>query len=162
MRASHDQESLYRGLRFRLSEIRGDWKAHQHTWGLNKAAFTSNNVCHVCQASRTTACWTLQRGHEYSRVQFDLCSRVPLRMIRWCSMHSVQLGIELFSNGACFYELMEVGWFPGNTPAERYRSAFRKFEALSVLMGWNAHSRHVSRGCVCLRAKNRAHSGAKY
>ena len=149
LRPSHVEESLYKGLRFRLVEVRGDWKAHQSTWGLNKAAFTSNNVCHICRASRTDPRYSMldfaeEPGWAQStRTHLEFLNEVMstrgcnliyvagfhYAMIRWCSMHSVQLGVGLFCNGGCFYELMKMGWFSGNTPAERYRSAFRKFKS---------------------------------
>ena len=135
-------------IRFRLTEIRGDWKHHQQVWGLVKAAFTSNNVCHVCEASRTNAsCSMLEftrqpaflqttRSHRTFLTQImgnHVCSLIFIRqfhysMIRWCSMHSIQLGAGLFNNGGCFFELMKVSWFPGNSPTECYRSAYRKFK----------------------------------
>ena len=142
-------KDLYGGIRFRLTEVRGDWKHHQTVWGLCNAAFTSNNICHCCLASRTDAAFSMldftrepgwaktTRSHLEFLTHIMSSRGCPLiyvkgfhySMIRWCSMHSVQLGAGLFLNGGCFHELMQIQWFPGNTQAERYRNAFRKFKA---------------------------------
>ena len=135
-------------IRFRLTELRGDWKHHQQVWGLVKAAFTSNNVCHICEASRANpACSMLEftrqpawshtiRSHRVFLTEIlgsSACSLIYIKgfhysMIRWCAMHAIQLGAGLFNNGGCFYELMKVSWFPGGTVADRYRNAFRDFK----------------------------------
>ena len=137
------------GLRFRLTEVRGDWKHHQTVWGLCNAAFTSNNVCHICRASRTNPTFSMldftaepgfarsTRSHlEFLTETMSArgCNLIYVkgfhyRMVRWCSMHTTQLGVGQFLHGGCFYELMKVRWFDGGNPAERYRNAFRKFKA---------------------------------
>ena len=139
---------LFHNLRFRLTEIRGDWKHHQQVWGLVRAAFTSNNVCHCCQASRSDASVSMLDFSAQPRWAATIrshatfineimsspgCNLIFVRkfhysMIRWCSMHCVQLGVAQFLNGGCWFELTKVSWFPGQSETERFRGAYRKFK----------------------------------
>ena len=141
-------QSLYGGICFRLTEVRGDWKHHQQVWGLVKAAFTSNNVCHVCKASRTDRNFSMleftrqpaflatTRSHltflteimGSSGCHLIFVKKFQYSMLRWCSMHAVQLGVGLFLNGGCIYELMQREWFTGNTVADQYRDAYKSFK----------------------------------
>ena len=135
-------------VRFRLTEVRGDWKHHQQVWGMVKAAFTSNNVCHCCRASRTETevsmleftthpRWesTIRSQREFllQIMNSEGCNLIFVKgfhysMIRWCSMHSIQLGVGLFLNGGCWHELVKVQHFEGNSVADRFREAYRKFK----------------------------------
>ena len=135
-------------VRFKLCELRGDWKHHQQVWGLVKAAFTSNNICHVCQASRRDEAVSMLQFTEEPRWASTVrshatflneimgepaCSLIYIKgfhygLIKWCAMHSVQLGVGLFLNGGCFYELLKINWFPGDNVACRFRSAYEKFK----------------------------------
>ena len=136
------------GLRLRLTEVRGDWKHHQTVWGLVRAAFTSNNICHICQASRTNEQFsmlhfvatpafasTTRSHHQFlseimgpSGCGLIFVKQFHYSMIRWCSMHSVELGVGLFLNGGCFYELMKVDHWEGDTLAAKYRAAYKSFK----------------------------------
>ena len=140
--------SMYHDVRFRLTEVRGDWKHHQQVWGLVRAAFTSNNICHLCEASRTEERYTMLeftaspawastiRSHQ--KFLSDImaphgcgliyCKGFHYTIIRWCSMHSVQLGAGLFLNGGCFFELMKISWWGGGSAATCYRAAYRSFK----------------------------------
>ena len=141
--------ALYAGLRYRLTEVRGDWKHHQQVWGLVGAAFTSNNICHICAASRSKESVSMLeftrepkwkatvRSHRTFLLEIMSqagCNLMYVKgfhygMIRWCSMHCTQLGVGLFCNGGCFHELMKVNWFRGDSAAARYRDAYRKFQS---------------------------------
>ena len=138
---------MFSGVRPRLVEFRGDWKQHVQTFRL-ASFYTCNNICHACAASKVdervlysdfarqpawqATIWSqrdfvlTQLGHPLNTL--TLVAGWHYTQIRFCSMHSVQLGIGLFSNGGAFFELLAVGWFEGADQAAKFRWAFASFK----------------------------------
>ena len=131
-----------------LTELRGDWKHHQQTFRL-AGSFASNNICHICLASKVDGryafsdfgeqpAWrtTIRTQEQFLRQQLGspvnsivYIARFHYSMIRFDCMHCVQLGIGLFANGGCFHELLKIQeWWPGPDQASRFRMAYASFK----------------------------------
>ena len=79
-----------KGHRFQITEIRGDWSWHHHTWKFHETHWLSDKVCHLCDArglsSDWSQCyWNLDSNslEDFSLVQF-LAERMP--PARLCAM----------------------------------------------------------------------------
>ena len=143
------------GYKCRLVEQRGDWKWHLQTMGL-KQHWAANSLCHQCSASKVS--------QEFSYIQFvaeprwlatvrtqeaflleslslpPACSLIytagwHYSMVRWCSMHVVQLGVGLHTLGSGIRELLDVAHFSDGRPlagscavAESFKRMTSKFK----------------------------------
>ncbi|CAE7566096.1 ppk25, partial [Symbiodinium sp. CCMP2456] len=139
-------EPMYGGRIFKLSALRGDWKHHVNTFKL-KQYYNSNNTCHCCRASRVdraclytdfsaNAAWkrTIRTHREFLNESIGeplnaliLTAGFHYSMLRFDSMHSVNLGCGLFTNGGALFELFKIGWFPGDSDAAQWRAADQNF-----------------------------------
>ena len=144
-----EQGPMYPGkTKLRLVELRGDWKYHQQIFRL-KSFFNASNICHVCRASRhpnTTTPFvdfgrqprwrqTVRSHKEFllEQVGDPINAMIYIKgfhmsFLRFCSMHTINLGIGLFANGGAIFELMKVGHFEGTDLHSRFRAAFRSFK----------------------------------
>ncbi|CAE7240393.1 ppk25 [Symbiodinium sp. CCMP2456] len=140
-------DPMYNGYKFRLVELRGDWKHHLHTFKL-ASHWSCNDVCHCCKASKTNMLYpytdfvrqprwlcTMRTHAQFLAEQLNepinsLCytARFHYHLIRFCSVHTVQLGIAQFCHGGCLYELFQVQWFRGDDKASKLRHAFICFK----------------------------------
>lgn len=119
------------GHRFRLTEVRGDWKFMQETWGVN-SHWRKNRACHRCCANKkagATPLWDFREDpawaqgllcfQEFLDSELDLSSPhhnailwtagFDWSMLRGCSMHTVQLGCGLDTNGSVLRTLIDFG-----------------------------------------------------
>ena len=139
-------DQMYGGVRVRLCELRGDWKHHAQSFKL-AGHFTAKNICHACRASRSDGAvsmtdfrrepaWlgTVRTQAEFltEQLQEPINSLVYVAgfhysMLRFCSMHVVQLGTGLHANGGGMWELLKVGHFQGRDRHAQFRAAFRSF-----------------------------------
>lgn len=46
-----------KGHRFQVTEIRGDWSWHHHTWRFHETHWLSDKVCHLCDARALSNSW---------------------------------------------------------------------------------------------------------
>ena len=141
---------MYGGRKVRLVELRGDWKHHMSVFHL-KHGFTSNNICHRCLASRTDAkvaftdftlhpAWkaTLRSHEEILRDELGdplnllvYVAKFDCDMIKFDSMHTVQLGCGLHANGSALFELFKVEWF-GSAVQDKntlFSAAYKNFKS---------------------------------
>ena len=136
------------GLRFVLSEIRGDQAWHHFTWRFHNR-WTSNSVCMRCEARRDRAPWYHEVGDgarwrmtEMTTVEFlakqvpedllvplSLCHHFDVQLLKTCSMHCVNLGLCFTANGGTLLCLMDLGFFgdPALTRDERLNNAYDDF-----------------------------------
>ena len=139
---------MYNGRRFKLCELRGDWKHHASTWRLAHH-YTCNNICHICKASRCDPevpftdfrkqpAWkNTVRSHQQFLAQemgepWNMLAYVAgfhYRMLKFDVMHTVHLGIGACCNGGCFFELLKLQWFPGSDKHAIFRAAYKDFKA---------------------------------
>ena len=136
------------GFRSRLWEIRGDWKWHFQCFGL-QSNWMADSVCHCCAASKcnpplftdfsATPAWlpTVRSHQEFllqqlpqTRAFNSLVYSIGFdyRMVQWCGMHVVHLGIGLHANGGGMHELLQHHHFQGATEHARFASAFASFK----------------------------------
>ena len=140
-------DPMYNGYKFRLVELRGDWKHHVHSFKLVNH-WACNDLCHCCKASKTNRLYpyidftrqpkwlsSIRTHAEFLAEQLNepinsliYTARFDYRFIRFCSVHTIQLGIAQFCHGGCFFELFKVGWFPGDDKASKMRHAFIRFK----------------------------------
>ena len=143
-------DPMYNGYKFRLVELRGDWKHHVHSFKLVNH-WACNDLCHCCKASKTNRLYpyidftrqpqwlsSIRTHAEFLAEQLNepinsliYTARFDYRFIRFCSVHTIQLGIAQFCHGGCFFELFKVGWFPGDDKASKMRHAFIRFKEFS-------------------------------
>ena len=141
-------EPMYGGRIFKLVALRGDWKHHVETFRL-KQSYNSSNICHCCRASRidpnclytdfsANPVWkgTIRTNKEFLNESIGeplnaliLTAGFHYSFLRFDSMHSVNLGCGLFTNGSALFELLKVGWFPGVNSAARWRVADQVFRS---------------------------------
>ena len=145
-------EPMYGGRRFKLCEIRGDWK--QHVLGFKLTHYYNcNGVCHCCRASkvdpslaytdfRKDASWkqTIRTHREFLLEELGepfnglaFVKEFHYSMIRFDSMHTVNLGCGLFTNGGAFFELFKLNWFPGEDEPAQWRAAHASFRTFTRL-----------------------------
>ena len=142
--------SMYSGRKVRLVELRGDWKHHMAIFRL-KHGFNSNNICHRCSASRTDASmafsdfslhpgWkaTLRSHEQILREEMGdplnllvYVAKFDCDMIKFDSMHTVQLGCGLHANGSALFELFKVEWFGSGTRDKNilFTAAYKNFKS---------------------------------
>ena len=111
--------------------------------------YSCNNICHCCRASRVdiavpftdftkNAAWKAtvrthrdfllgELGEPYNGLIY--VKGFHYSMIRFDSMHSVNLGTGLFTNGGAFFELFKLNWFRGDDQAAQWRAAYTSFKA---------------------------------
>ena len=141
---------MYGGRRLRLIELRGDWEHHANTFRLTHY-YACKNICHLCGASRdddglsftdfrANPVWksTLRSHAQFLAEEIGeplncliYVAGFNMNMIRFDTMHTVNLGCGLFSNGSGFYELMKLGWFAGSSKPEKFIDAYRKFRSFT-------------------------------
>ena len=136
---------IYSGARFRLVEVRGDWKQHAEGFRLNHK-YTTFRICHQCKASRdmrTSFCdfraqpaWLpTTRTHQQFLLEeigepvnsLIFVAQFHYSMIKFDSMHSVNLGCGLHANGSSLYELLKISWFGVGERPVLFRSAYSRF-----------------------------------
>ena len=142
--------SAYGNRRLRLTELRGDWEHHANTFRLSHY-YACSNICHLCRASRddttcmytdfrTNASWksTLRSHAQFlaEEVGEPLNSLIyvagfNVHMIKFDTMHTVNLGCGLFSNGSGLHELLKLGWFGGGNKASKLSTAYTRFRAFT-------------------------------
>ena len=142
--------AMYGGRRLRLVELRGDWEQHVSAFKLTHN-YACKNICHLCKASRDdesvsfadfgrNAAWkaTLRSHAEFLAEEVGeptnsliYVAGFHCRMIRFDSMHTVNLGVALFSNGSGLHELLKAGWFAGGNKAAKFAGAYKKFRAFT-------------------------------
>ena len=140
-------DPMYNGYKFRLVELRGDWKHHAHSFKLVNH-WSCNDICHCCGASKTNRQYpytdfarqprlasTIRSHAEFLAQQLNepinsLCytAKFHYHFLRFCSVHTVQLGIAQFCHGGCLHELYKAGWYQGEDKAEKLRRAFLRFK----------------------------------
>ena len=49
-------------------------------------------------------------------------------ILKWDSMHSVNLGCGLFANGGAWFELLKINWFGYGDKNTQFRNGFRMFK----------------------------------
>ena len=139
------------GFRCRLWEVRGDWKWHYQCFSL-KSTWMSGAVCHVCRASKSKPnepsyvdftsqpAWLRTCRTHATFIEDQLPNDRPCnalcyafgfdyKCIRFCSMHVTNLGIGLCANGGALHELLEHNVFDGDTPTDKFRSAYVRFKS---------------------------------
>eukprot|EP00439_Symbiodinium_sp_Y106_P030684 s922_g3.t1 len=136
------------GAKFRLVELRGDWKWHVQAFRL-RGYYGATNVCHVCTASkkdprfpyndfRRNPCWQSQeRSHRdfmLTMLGEPLNSLVYVagfhfRLIKFDTMHCTNLGIGQFTNGGAFKELLKINFWPGSDNTAKFREGYKSFKA---------------------------------
>ena len=136
---------MHGGRRFRLIEVRGDWKQHVQVFRLLHF-YTGSRICHQCKASRdprlsfydfvARPAWlATTRSHQeflmeeigYPINALIYTAKFHYTMIKYDSMHSVNLGCGLHANGSAFHELLKIRWWAQGERAVQFRSAFRSF-----------------------------------
>ena len=140
-------DPMYKGYRFRLVELRGDWKHHARAFKLVNH-WSCNDICHCCRASkanpqfpytdfsRQPAWAATTRSHaEFLTEQLNApinslvyTARFHYGFIRFCSVHAVNLGIALFCHGSVLFELFKLNWFAGIDKGSMLRHAFISFK----------------------------------
>ena len=105
-------------------------------------------ICHVCRASkidpryiyvdfvRNPGWASTVRSHRQFLLQqvgepinaLIFVKGFHMTFLRFCSMHTINLGVGLFTNGGAMYELMKVGHFAGTDATGRFRTAFKCFK----------------------------------
>ena len=70
------ERPLANGMRFTITELKGDWLWHKQCWRFS-STWTGLNVCYLCDAKKTSAnskevFWNIDGGewHNYSRADF--------------------------------------------------------------------------------------------
>ena len=122
--------SMYDGYKFRLVELRGDWKHHAHCFKLVNH-WACNDICHCCRASKTNALYpytdfttqpqwlsSIRTHAEFLAEQLYepinslvYTAKFHYHFLRFCSVHTVQLGIAQFCHGGCFLNSSRLGGF---------------------------------------------------
>ena len=135
------------GWTFRLTEVRADWKGHVASFRL-KHHFTCNRICHQCLASRVDPAYPFTdftRNPKWlssmrTNRQFLLeevlepvnmlvyVAKFHYTILKWDSMHSVNLGCGLFANGGAMFELLKINWFGHGDRHLQFRKAYRMFK----------------------------------
>ncbi|CAE7815160.1 ppk25 [Symbiodinium sp. CCMP2456] len=140
-------DPMYMGYKFRLVELRGDWKHHARAFKL-VSHWSCNDVCHCCRASKANAQFpytdfaeeprwatTIRTHAQFVQEQLNepinsllYTAKFHYSFIRFCSVHTVQLGIAQFCHGGVLWELSRLEWFGGNDKASMLRNAFISFK----------------------------------
>eukprot|EP00435_Cladocopium_sp_Y103_P071164 s317_g36.t2 len=117
------------GAKFALTECRGDWEYHVDVWR-PCASWKSDTVCFRCPALAKGEAGNLYWNHgdgctweseEFGLESFvarrlkenNLCPLLSLRMfthpslLRWCTMHTINLGLLFTANGGSLILLTE-------------------------------------------------------
>ena len=122
--------SFLHGGPFALAEIRGDWKWHREVFCLRRH-YTAQNICLFCKATRTAGPCQYTNFERFKITGFDplspaqftlhslgnyvspLCMVVGFtpRMIALCSMHTSNLGLCGWINGAALLALLDRNFF---------------------------------------------------
>ncbi|CAL1139825.1 unnamed protein product, partial [Cladocopium goreaui] len=150
------------GAKWALTELRGDWEFHVQTWR-PRASWQANRVCFRCPAlAKSTQPSYLYWNHhgeecgweseEYGLAGFmahalkdtNLCPLLTLSMfrhpsiLRWCTMHTLNLGLVFSANGGSLILLAEdLGYFGAGDFDDRLDAAYKHFVAY-------CRSRHIS------------------
>ena len=136
---------MYGGRKFRLIEIRGDWKQHVSSFRLLHH-YTASRICHQCKASRDRSlsfcdfsahpAWeATTRSHQQFLLEemgtpvnmLVYTAKFHYTMIKYDSMHSINLGCGLHANGSTIYELLKLRWWGPGDRSTVFRSAYRSF-----------------------------------
>ena len=135
------------GISFRLTEVRADWKEHVSSFRLQHH-YTCKRICHQCEASRSATSYPFTdfrqnaswQGTFRTHRQFLLeelgeptnmlvyTAKFHFTVIKWDTMHSVNLGAGLHANGGAWFELLKIKWFGEGDKNLVFRSAFRLFK----------------------------------
>ena len=137
---------MYKGRRFRLIEVRGDWKQHVQAFRLVHY-YTGWRICHQCKASRGSnlsfcdfqarPAWkaTVRSHREFLLEELGspinmliFTAKFHYQMIKFDSMHTVNLGCGLHANGSAWFELLKLSWFGQGDRGQLFRNAFRSFK----------------------------------
>ena len=139
---------MYGGRKFRLIEVRGDWKQHVQSFRLiHYYTGTKIRICHQCKACRDNnlsfvdfqvrPAWksTVRTHREFLLEELGsplnmlvYTARFHYAMIKFDSMHTVNLGCGLHANGSAWFELLKVNWFGQGDRHLLFRNAFRNFK----------------------------------
>ena len=134
-------------LRFRLTEIRADWKEHVSSFRLQHH-YTCRRICHQCEASRSAtsypftdfrqnASWlqTFRTNQQFLLEEMGdpanmlvYTAKFHFTILKWDTMHSINLGAGLHANGGAWFELLKIKWFGEGDKNIVFRSAFRLFK----------------------------------
>ena len=133
--------------KFHLIEIRGDWKQHAEAFRLTHRD-TTFRICHQCQASRdprlsfcdfrAQPAWlpTVRTHRQFLLEEIGepinsliYVAKLDYRMIKFDSMHSINLGCGLHANGSAWHELLKISWFGVGEKPFIFRSAYARFRA---------------------------------
>ncbi|CAK9114637.1 Uncharacterized protein SCF082_LOCUS53089 [Durusdinium trenchii] len=141
------------GLQFAVTEIRGDWEFHRDCWRFSCSWLSSGPMCFRCPAvsrgntsylyynnDAATCAWhseafDLQQFIARRLKERQLCPLLKLNgfhpgVIRWCTMHAINLGILFTANAASVILLCEELSFFGPPPfAGQLDSAYKDFLA---------------------------------
>ena len=140
-------DAMYGGKTFKLCELRGDWKHHVVCFKV-QSYYSCRNICHCCKASRVdpalpftdfsqNPAWkaTLRThrqflleelGEPYNGLIF--VKGFHYTMLRFDSMHTINLGTGLFANGGAFFQLFKLNCFAGQDKAAQWRAAYTSFK----------------------------------
>ena len=140
-------DAMYGGNTFKLCELRADWQHHVSTFKLQHY-YNCNRICHCCKASRVdpaypytdftkNAAWlsTIRTHREFLLEELGEPNNGLIYvkgfhyvMLKFDSMHTVNLGTGLFTNGSALFELFKLNWFPGPDKAAQWRAAYVSFK----------------------------------
>lgn len=142
--------------RFRLTEIRGDWKWLQETWNI-RSHWRSDRVCHRCRATKCTTCplYNFDENPAWAAtaLNFEMfmdeeikmadphlnsllwCHGFHFLMLRPCSMHAIHLGVGLDLNGSTLRTLLDHGVYGPPPLRQQLATAWARFREWRYVHG---------------------------
>lgn len=134
---------------FALTEIRGDWEFHRDLWRTT-ASWNGNLTCFRCpcvaKGPEPLLYWNYGDSSEWKHQEFgteqfiarrlrtrNLCPLIKLRgfhpsILRWCTMHTLNLGLMFTANGGSLILLAEeLQYFGPDTFGDQIDRAYQHF-----------------------------------
>ncbi len=140
-----ERAGLSLGVHAALVEMRGDWEYHVYLHNL-KCYWRTHEMCHMCCATQEScsefseaASWRpTMRSHEQfvasvlptnPNALWDIVG-IDCAMMRWCTMHVMNLGIcqDMAASALLFLVESFPGFFTGNDLDERLSSVWESFK----------------------------------
>jgi len=127
--------------KFCITEIRGDWKM-QKEWLNLKNFFQCNLICHECRAHKSTYMRSKMDAQRYTPDEFFtevlkpgpicpllLLPHFKIAMVKWCAMHIVHLGCDLWLVGCALKTLLlDTDVWGDSSDDDRLLTAWHEFK----------------------------------